>query len=122
MNYIIVEQEKNQIKLDENKTYTFAEVIELAQTTLEAVKINSNYCPLTFSPSDVYWLLRSMINYINRNAPGEFVLRRMKKGTYRVQYRTEELQRQKATRKLKEDLKKTADYLEDLTGRRPPLK
>ncbi|MCY4403322.1 MAG: hypothetical protein OXD54_12160 [Candidatus Poribacteria bacterium] len=121
MNYILVEQEKNQIKLDD-KTYTFAEVIELVQTTLDAVKSNSDYCPLTFSPSDVYWLLRNMLSYTNRNVPGEFALRRLEKGTYRVRYQTEEVKKQKATRKLKNDLRKTADYLEKLTGRRPKLK
>lgn len=110
----------DEIKLEENKTYTLAEIVEIVQNTLESVKENSEYCDLQFSPTDVYWLLHNMLSYVNRNVPGEYKLRRNTKGSYRVQYRTEEIEKLKASKKLKEDVKKTADYLEDLTGSRPP--
>ncbi len=109
----------NQIKLDENKTYTLAEVVEKVQKTLDSVKENSEYCNLQYSPTDVYWLLHDMLVYVNRNVPGEFALRRLDKGSYRVQYRTDEAHKLRASRKLKNELKQTADYLEKLTGRRP---
>ena len=119
MNQTELVEEMKQIELDENKTYTLAEVVELVQKTLDSVKDNSKYCPLQFSPSDVYWVLRDMLSYLNRNVPGEFALRTLSKGSYRVQFRTEEVQQQKASRQLKKDVMKTADYLEKLTGRRP---
>lgn len=111
--------ELNYIKLEENKTYNLAEVVEFVQKTLNSVKDNSQYCQLQFSPADVYWLLRNMLSYINRNVPGEYALRPLEKGTYRVRYRTDEVQKLKAAKKLKNDVKKTADYLEKLTGHRP---
>lgn len=107
------------INLDKNKSYTLAEVVELVQKTLDAVKEESEHCDLQYTPTDVYWLLHDMLRYVNYNVPGEFALRRLEKGTYRVQYRTEEVQRQKASRKLKDDVHRTAAYLEKLTGRRP---
>ena len=109
----------NQINLEENKTYTLAEVVEMVQKTLDSVKENSKYCHLRYSPTDVYWLLHDMLAYVNRNVPGEFALRRLSKGSYRVRYRTEEVQKERSSKKLKQELKQTADYLEKLTGRRP---
>ena len=110
----------NQIKLDENKMYTLAEVVELVQTTLDAVKDKSDKSELQYSTTDVYWVIHDMLRYINRNVQGEFSLRRKEKGTYRVAYTTEESGRQKAKNNLNSEVQQTADYLENLTGRRPP--
>lgn len=107
------------INLEENKAYNLAEVVDIVQNALEVVKDNAEYCDLRFSPTDIYWLLHNMISYINRNVPGEFALRRNSKGSYRVRYRTEESEKIRAANKIKEDLKKSADYLEKLTGNRP---
>ena len=107
------------INLEENRAYTLAEVVDIVQNTLEAVKDNAKYCELQFSPTDIYWLLHDMISYINRNVPGEYALRRNSKGSYRVRYRTEASEKIRAAKKIKEDLKKSADYLEKLTGNRP---
>ena len=109
----------NKINLDEGKSYTLAEVVEMVQKTLEPVKAKSEQCHLQYTPTDVYWLLHDLLVYVNRNILGEFTLRRLDKGTYRVQYRTEEAEKQKANKKLKDDVRKTAEYLEKLTGRRP---
>lgn len=109
----------NHINLEENKSYTLAEVVEIVQNTLDAVKVNSQHIDFQFSPVDIYWLLHNMLSYVNRNVPGEFALRRNYKGSYRVQYRTEEVEKIRGKKKIKEDLKKTADYLEKLTGNRP---
>lgn len=107
------------INLEENKTYTLAEVVDIVQIALESVKDNAEYCNLQFSPTDIYWLLHDMISYINRNVPGEYALRRNSKGSYRVRYRTEESEKIRTAKKIKEDLRKSADYLEKLTGNRP---
>ena len=109
----------NQIKLEKNKSYDLTEVVELVQNTLDSVKENSEYCPLKFSRTDVYWLLHDMLSYVNRNVPGEFALKVLSKGTYRVQYRNEKVRKLRSSRQLKKNVEKTADYLEKLTGRRP---
>ena len=110
----------NYINLDKDKSYTLAEVVEFVQKTLESVKEKSEHCDLQYTPTDVYWLLHDMLGYVNRNVTGEFALRRVDKGTYRVQYRTEEVQKQRAARKLEAEVRQTAEYLEKLTGHRPP--
>ena len=110
----------NHIKLDKDKSYTLAEVVELVQKTLDGVKEKSKHCDFQYTPTDVYWLLHDMLRYVNQNVNGEFALRRLEKGTYRVQYRTEEAQKQRASRKLEAEVRQTAAYLEKLTGRRPP--
>ena len=108
------------IHLPENKSWTLAEVVEVVQQTLGAVGEESTQNHLRYSPDDVYWLLHDMLRYVNRNVPGEYTLRRLEKGTYRVTYSAEDTSRKQARRKLKTDVRKTADYLKELTGRRPP--
>lgn len=108
------------INLENDKSYTLAEVVEFVQKALEVVKENSEHCDFQYSPTDVYWLLHDMLSYVNRNVTGEFALRRLEKGSYRVRYRTEEAQKERASRKLAENVRKTAKYLEELTGHRPP--
>ena len=110
----------DQINLEEDRSYTLAEVVEFVQKTLDGVKEQSDHCHFQYTPTDVYWLLHDMLAYVNRNVVGEFALRRLEKGTYRVQYRTEEAAKQKASKKLKDGVRQTAEYLEKLTGRRPP--
>lgn len=107
------------INLEKNKSYSLAEVIEFVQKTLDGVKEKSEHCDLQFTPTDVYWLLHDMLTYVNRNVPGEYALRRVEKGTYRVQYRTEETQKQRSRKKLEAEVQQTAEYLEKLTGKRP---
>ena len=110
----------NLISLDENRSYTLAEVVTLVQKTLDSVQQTSEQCPLRYTTTDVYWLLHDMLRYVNRNVPGEFALRRLKRGTYRVEYKTEKTGRQKAKRKLQADVERTSAYLKELTGRKPP--
>lgn len=108
------------IQLPENKSWTLAEVVEVVQQTLDAVGKEAAQNELRYSPEDVYWLLHDMLRYVNRNVPGEYALRRLANGTYRVTYSAEATSRKQARRKLKADVRKTANYLEELTGRRPP--
>lgn len=110
----------NQIKLEENKDYTLAEVVELVQKTLDGVKDKSDKSELQYSTTDVYWLLHDMLLYVNRNVLGEFSLRQKEKNSYRVAYTSEEYGQQKAGKQLKSQVQQTAEYLENLTGRRPP--
>ncbi len=110
----------NEIHLPENKSWTLAEVVDVVQRTLDAVGKESTQNSLRYSPEDVYWLLHDMLRYVNRNVPGEYTLRRKNNGTYRVTYSAEDTSRKQSRRKLKADVRKTADYLKELTGRRPP--
>lgn len=107
------------IQITEDKAYTLPEVIDFVKQTLEHVGEKSIRNPLRYSSTDVYWLLYDMLQYVNRNIPGEFTLLQTQKGTYRVTYAAEDSAKQKSDRKLKAEINRTARYLEELTGRKP---
>ena len=109
----------NDIHVTEDKSYTLHEVVDAVKQTLDAVGEQSKHSELRYSSTDVYWLLHDMLQYVNRNVPGEFTLLQTKKGTYRVRYMAEGKAQQRSSRKLKAEVNRTARYLEELTGRRP---
>ncbi len=107
------------IQITEDKAYTLSEVIDFVKQTLDRVSEKPTRNPLRYSSVDVYWLLYDMLQYINRNIPGEFILLQTEKDTYRVTYSAEDSAKQKSDRKLKAEINRTAKYLEELTGRKP---
>ena len=110
----------NDVHVKEDKFYNLSEVIEAVKKTLDLVSEKSNrHNALRYSSTDVYWLLYDMLQYINRNVPGEFSLFQTQKGVYRVRYTAEDMAKQRSSRKLKEEVNQTARYLEELTGRKP---
>ena len=107
------------IRIPEDKSYTLNEVIDAVKQTLDAVSEQSAQNKLQYSSTDVYWLLHDMLRYVNQNVPGEYVLYQTRKGVYRVRYAAEGSAKQQSSRKLKAEVNRTANYLEELTGRRP---
>lgn len=110
----------NRIQLDANGSYTVPEVADFVKTALEYVSRESKSNPLRYSASDVYWILHDFLRYVNAHTEGEFVLTRLKKGTWRLDYHTEDAATKKVKAHHKRELQATADYIEDLSGRRPP--
>ena len=110
----------DKIQLDSDAPYTVPEVAEFVKTTLDFVSRESKNNPLRYSASDVYWILHDFLRYINARMDGEFVLKRLKKGTWRLEYQAEDAAKQKANAQHQRELRQTADYIENLTGRRPP--
>lgn len=111
----------NDVRVQEDKSYSLSEVIDAVKKTLDLVNEQSNkHNELRYSSTDVYWLLYDMLRYVNRNVPGEFSLFQTQKGVYRVKYTAEDKAKQRSSRKLKAEVNRTARYLEELTGRRPP--
>jgi hypothetical protein len=80
----------DRIQLDSNGTYTVPEVTEFVKIALEYVGRESKSNPLRYSASDVYWILHDLLRYVNARTEGEFVLTRLKKGTWRLDYQTED--------------------------------
>lgn len=107
------------IEITEGKVYTLPEVIDFVKQTLDRVSEKSTRDRLRYSSVDVYWLLFDMLQYVNRNVSGEFILLQTKKDTYRVTYATEDVGKQRSDKKLKAEVNRTAKYLEELTGRKP---
>ena len=107
------------IHIPEDEGYTLSEVIDFVQRTLDKVKEQAQHNELQYSSKDVYFLLYDMLRYVSHNVSGVFVLRQIEKDTYRVKYMAEDFVQQRSGRKLKEEVNRTASYLEELTGRRP---
>ena len=109
----------NDICIYEKKSYTLSEVIDVVKQTLDGVSEHAAQNKLRYSSIDLYWLLHDMLRYINQNVPGEYVLHQIKKDTYQVRHATEDSAKRNSSKKLKEEVNRTAKYLTELTGRRP---
>ncbi|MCZ6679829.1 MAG: hypothetical protein O7E52_21565 [Candidatus Poribacteria bacterium] len=107
------------IQLDSDNAHTVKELTELVRLVLEFVGDEVPAESLEYSTSDVYWTLRSLLNYVNRQIPGEVVLKRLKKGSWGLEYTDEKAAKRKADERHRRELKRTADYIQELTDRRP---
>ena len=108
------------IELDAKKNYTAKEVSELVVQALTFVGDQSEHSDLQYSSSDVYWILRELLDYVNTRMRGEFVLKRLKKGVWELEYMTEKAAKLKADAKHQREVRRTADYIQEMTQRRPP--
>lgn len=107
------------IQLDSDKTHTAQEIIEIVVLSLDFVGERSTQNYLQYSSSDVYWVLRNLLDYINRRMEGEFVLKRLKKGAWGIEYIARDIAKRKAEEKHKKELRRTADYIQQITNHRP---
>ena len=63
----------NDVHVKEDKFYALSEVIDAVKKTLDLVSEQAHkHNDLRYSSTDVYWLLYDMLQYVNRNVPGEF--------------------------------------------------
>ena len=104
----------------EDKSYTVAEVSQLIIEILSHVSGQSEFNNLKYSAVDVYWVLNDLLAYINNRMEGEFQLKNLKKGTWKIQYTDQKKAEHRSNRKQEKRKKQTADYIEKLTGERPP--
>ena len=104
----------------EDKNYTAAEVSQIIIDTLSHVSDQSRFNNLKYSAADVYWVLNSLLGYINNRMEGEFKLQNLKKGTWKNRYTDQKKAEYLSNRKQEKKKKQTADYIEQLTGKRPP--
>ena len=66
----------------EEKLYTTAEVIQIVHQVIGYVGQQSDHNSLTYSASDVYWVIRDLLKYANGRMEGEFILTAKKKGEW----------------------------------------
>ena len=95
----------------EEKSYTAAEVGEVARQVVEYISQQSDHNPLTYSASDVYWVIRDLLKYANGRMQGEFVLTAKKKGEWQIRYRDQKSGIERAKRKRQNEIEKTEEYL-----------
>lgn len=109
----------SEIDISREEKYKLNEVIEMVKELLDKVSEHAGENKLRYSKQDVYWLLFDLLRYANRSVPGEFSLNQLRKDIYRVEYQPETSGAVQGKRKLAKDLKRTAKYIEELTGRPP---
>ncbi len=107
------------IQFYSDKTYTVRETVEIVMQSLNYVGEQSPQNNLQYSSSDVYWVLRNLLDYINRRMGGEFVLKRLKKGAWGVEYIAGDIAKRKADEQHKKELRKTSDYIQQITNDLP---
>ena len=98
------------IKIEE-KSYTAAEIGAVAGQVVEYISQQSNHNSLTYSSSDVYWVIRDLLKYANGRMQGEFVLTAKKKGEWRIHYRDQKSGIERAKRQRQTEIDKTEEYL-----------
>ena len=104
----------------EDKTYTVAEVSQIIIDILGYTSDQSEFNNLKYSAADVYWVLNDLLRYINNRMEGEFRLQNLKKGTWQVRYENQKKAECLSTQQQEKKKRKTANYIEKLTGKRPP--
>ena len=104
----------------EDKTYTVAEVSQIIIDILSYTGDQSEFNNLKYSAADVYWVLNDLLRYINNRMEGEFRLQNLKKGTWQVRYENQKKAEHLSTQQQEKKKRKTANYIEKLTGKRPP--
>ena len=106
------------IQLDGDKNYTAKEVVELARLALDFIGEQGSDSNLQYAASDVYWILRNLLDYVNQQAGGEFTLKRLRKGSWGLEYNDKTSAKRKADDAARQEIKRTAKYLEQLKTRR----
>ena len=104
----------------EDKTYTVAEVSQIIIDILGYTSDQSEFNNLKYSAADVYWVLNDLLRYINNRMEGEFRLQNLKKGTWQVRYENQKKAERLSTQQQEKKKRETANYIEKLTGKRPP--
>lgn len=97
----------------EEKSYTIKEVAEIVQQITGYIGDQSHHNTLTYSASDVYWVIRDLLRYINGRMDGEFVLTAKQKGTWQINYTDQKSGQRRTAEKRRQELRQTTDYLAD---------
>lgn len=108
------------IELKSDTHYSAKEVVEIVTTVLNTIDEESHKIKHRYSSSDIYYLLQDMFKYINTFIDGEFTLKRLKKGHWRVEYLEEEIAKRKSDEQHEREIERTAKVIQELSGRLPP--
>ena len=102
------------IELPEDKTYSPADIVDRVVPMLDAVAHHRRDDEKRYSASDIYWLLRNMFGRVNKDIPGEFYMKRLKKGLWRLEWRRKTPDEQKADRRHQHQIDETRKLIERL--------
>ena len=72
-----------------------------------------------YTSREVYEWIATVLTYINRQIDGEFALAYVRRGNWMLRYDEEKAVKKRARQKADKEIEATADYIQQLTGKRP---
>ena len=109
----------NKIPIDDKADYNVSEFGHILKRAISAIQ-NEMPDGVFFMPGDqAFFLVKDMLEWINRQVPGEFRIRQIKSREYTITYFHEKERREKYRKRNDKARIATADRLEQMTGRRP---
>ena len=73
----------------------------------------------SYTYNEVYGIVNRILHFVNNQIEGEFNLKYLRKGNWLLEFDNEKSLVRKAKEESQKQLKKTADYIQELTGDRP---
>jgi len=73
----------------------------------------------SYTYNEVYGIVNRILYFANNQIDGEFNLKYLRKGNWLLEFDNEKSLVRKAKEESQKQLKKTADYIQELTGDRP---
>ncbi len=72
-----------------------------------------------YSSREVYEWIATVLTYVNRHVEGEFALAYVRKNSWLLRYDEEKAVKKRARESANKEIQATADYIQELTGKRP---
>ena len=73
----------------------------------------------SYTYNEIYGIVNRILHFVNNQIDGEFNLKYLRKGNWLLEFDNEKTLVRKAKEESQKQLKKTADYIQELTGDRP---
>jgi hypothetical protein len=73
----------------------------------------------SYTYKEVYGIINRVLSFVNNQIEGEFSLKYLRRGNWLLDFDNEKGLVRKAREDSQKQLKKTADYIQELTGNRP---
>lgn len=73
----------------------------------------------SYTYKEVYGIINRVLSFVNNQVEGEFSLKYLRRGNWLLAFDNEKSIVRKAKEDSQKQLKKTADYIQELTGNRP---
>ena len=100
------------IELPPGATFSPADIVDWVLPMLDPVAHHRADDEHRYSASDIYWLIRDMLRRMNKDIDGEFYMKRLKKGTWSLEYRRKSADEFKADTRHQHQVDETKKLIE----------
>ncbi len=73
----------------------------------------------SYTYNEVYGIINRILHFVNNQIDGEFSLKYLRRGNWLLEFDNEKALIREAKEESQKQLKKTADFIQELTGNRP---